>query len=80
MIGDMREARAWVRADFEHNAVVVETLDGEAELILSPEATVDLLLKMAGALDRLHRAEQRQADINLWWERTLARRTGDDPT
>jgi hypothetical protein len=75
MIGDMREAWAWVRADFEYNAVVVETLDGEAELILSPEATVDLLLKMAGALDRLHRAEQ--ADIDLWWERTLARLTAD---
>ena len=77
MIGDMREVRAWVRADFEHNAVVVEMLDGDAELILSPEATVDLLLKMAGALDRLHRAEQRQADIDLWWERTLARLTAD---
>jgi hypothetical protein len=75
MIGDMREAWAWVRADFEYNAVVVETLDGEAELILSPEATVDLLLKMAGALDRLHRAEQ--ADIDLWWERTLARLAAD---
>jgi hypothetical protein len=38
MIGDMREARAWVRADFEHNAVVVETLDGEAELIVPVDA------------------------------------------
>jgi hypothetical protein len=75
MMGGMREARTRVRADCELNAVVVvETLDGEVEMILPPEACIDLLLKMVGALDQLQRDET--AD---WAARALKLLTADCP-
>jgi hypothetical protein len=49
----MVESRARVRPDFAVNAVVIELLDYDYELVMSPPSAVDVLLRMIAALEAL---------------------------
>jgi hypothetical protein len=66
MCEPLREARAKVRAHLELDAVIIET--DEFEMVLSPAAAVDLVLRLIKALDQLH-----QPDPAGWVEQELER-------
>jgi hypothetical protein len=53
----MVESRARVRPDFAVNAVVIELLDYDYELVMSPPSAVDVLLRMIAALEALNGLE-----------------------
>jgi hypothetical protein len=52
----MREDRLAVRADHSRDAVVIMCADDSVELVLGVTATIDLLLALVAAIERLQQA------------------------
>jgi hypothetical protein len=65
----MVEGRCRVRPDLDLHAVVLEVVDHECELVLSPPSAVDVLLRIIAALDQLNIAEE----TGDWVTHALAR-------
>jgi hypothetical protein len=71
-LGLGKEDRLDVRCDLQVGAVVIEALGENLELILGTEATVSLVLKLIGALNRINQAES-EAD---WIARNFLQQDG----
>jgi hypothetical protein len=71
----MREDLVGVITDFRRGATVLKCANGEIELIMAPDTTVDLILKLVASVARLRGYEQEQDS----WDMELARLQREGP-